>query len=45
MTVSGSGTAYFPQSFIDRLPTTSAPTYVLFEGAAKGKGKLNLVLK
>jgi hypothetical protein len=45
MTVSGSGTAYFQQSFIDRLPTTSAPTYVLFEGAAKGKGKLNLVLK
>ena len=45
MTVGGSGTAYFPQSFIDKLPTTSAPTYVLFEGAAKGKGKLNLVLK
>lgn len=45
MTVSGSGTAYFPKSFIDRLPTNSAPTYVLFEGAAKGKGKLNLVLK
>jgi hypothetical protein len=45
MTVSGSGTTYFPQSFIDRLPAASAPTYLLFEGAAKGKGKLNLVLK
>jgi hypothetical protein len=27
------------------LPAASAPTYLLFEGAAKGKGKLNLVLK
>jgi hypothetical protein len=45
ITVSGSGTTYFPQSFIDRLPVTSAPVYVLFEGASKGKGKLNLVLK
>ena len=45
ITVKGAGTAYFPQSYIDRLPATSAPTYVLFEGADKGKGKLNLVVK
>ena len=45
ITVSGSRTAYFPSTFIDRLPAAAAPIYLLYEGAAKGKGKLNLVLK
>jgi hypothetical protein len=45
ITVSGTASTYFPQSFIDKLPLVAAPTYLLFEGAAKGKGKLNLVLK
>ncbi len=45
MTVSGTAASYFPQSFIDRLSSSSAPVYLLFEGAEKGKGKLNLVLR
>lgn len=45
ISVSGTTSTYFPQSFIDKLPIVSAPSYLLFEGAAKGKGKLNLVLK